>query len=85
MMFMARKSGVQITDKRVRLTSEVLGGIRLIKLYAWEAFYAHQITDLRAKEIAKVRMMAVARATLISVMTFLPIAASIFSFVSIAH
>ena len=57
-MINARQKGVKITDGRVRLTSEVLSGIRLIKLYAWEAFYAHQIGELRTVEIAKVRQIA---------------------------
>jgi ATP-binding cassette, subfamily C (CFTR/MRP), member 1 len=35
-MFRARLRGVKITDGRVRLTGEVLQGIRLIKYYAWE-------------------------------------------------
>ena len=74
-MFRNRRKGVGITDKRVRLTTEVfpcifnrhqntfnseqvLQGIRLIKAYAWEAFYAHQIGDYRAAEIARIRTMA---------------------------
>jgi ATP-binding cassette, subfamily C (CFTR/MRP), member 1 len=57
-MFKARLASVVVTDKRVRLTTEVLSGIRLIKLYAWETFYGHQIMELRRKEIAKIREMA---------------------------
>lgn len=57
-MFRARRSGVQVTDRRVRLTTEVLQGIRLIKFYAWEAFYAHQIAGLREDEIKQVRRIA---------------------------
>ena len=79
-MFLSRKSGVQITDRRVRLTSEVrvlytfqahldpslkrrsvaqvLQGIRLVKFYAWEAFYAHRIGKLREDEVAKIRRIA---------------------------
>ncbi|EIN05589.1 hypothetical protein PUNSTDRAFT_46907 [Punctularia strigosozonata HHB-11173 SS5] len=37
-MFRMRRQGVQITDSR---------GIRLVKQYAWEAFYARQISSLR--------------------------------------
>ena len=57
-MFTQRKTGVQITDKRVRLTSEVLQGIRLIKLYAWEAFYTRQLGELRMREIKTIRKTA---------------------------
>lgn len=35
LMVNQRWKGVKITDSRSRLTQEVLGGIRLIKIYAW--------------------------------------------------
>ena len=35
LMIDQRRKGVRITDSRSRLTQEVLGGIRLIKIYAW--------------------------------------------------
>ena len=57
-MFTQRKKGVKITDKRVRLTTEVLQGIRLIKFYAWEAFYTHQVGELRAREVKTIRKVA---------------------------
>jgi ATP-binding cassette, subfamily C (CFTR/MRP), member 1 len=50
-----REKGVKITDKRVRLTTEVLQGIRLIKMYGWEAFYYQQISTFREQEIKTVR------------------------------
>ena len=50
-----RAKGVEITDKRVRLTSEVLQGIRLIKMYGWEAFYYQQISNFREKEFETIR------------------------------
>lgn len=35
------------TDKRVNATSEILNGIRVIKMYAWEDAFANLIDDLR--------------------------------------
>jgi len=50
-----REKGVKkITDKRVRLTTEVLQGIRLIKMYGREAFYYQQINIFRGKEVKTV-------------------------------
>ncbi|KAJ6449098.1 hypothetical protein C8R47DRAFT_1229226 [Mycena vitilis] len=83
-MFTQRKKGVKITDTRVRLTNEVLQGIRLIKYYAWEAFYTHQIGDLREREIATVRKMGIARAALIALVTLIPVLASVLSFITYA-
>ncbi|KAJ3537700.1 hypothetical protein NM688_g6639 [Phlebia brevispora] len=84
MMFAQRKKGVVITDQRVRLTTEVLQGIRLIKYYAWESFYVHQIAALRARELKAVRKLAFARASLIAVVTIVPVLASVLSFITYA-
>ncbi|KAI0071668.1 multidrug resistance-associated ABC transporter [Panus rudis PR-1116 ss-1] len=81
-MFQQRKKGVVITDSRVRLTTEVLQGIRLIKFYAWEQFYSHQIGDLRAKELKTVRKMAIARSTIIACMVAIPMLASVLTFIT---
>ncbi|KIM43822.1 hypothetical protein M413DRAFT_434825 [Hebeloma cylindrosporum] len=83
-MFTQRKKGVKITDKRVRLTTEVLQGIRLIKFYAWEAFYTHQVGELRTREVKTIRKVAVARSIMIAAVTFIPILASTLSFITYA-
>ncbi|TFK36263.1 multidrug resistance-associated ABC transporter [Crucibulum laeve] len=83
-MFTQRKKGVKFTDKRVRISTEVLQGIRLIKFYAWEEFYTQQVGDLRAKEISTVRKSAIARSALIAVVTFIPVLASVLSFITYA-
>ena len=37
---------------------KVLSGIRLIKYYAWETFYAHQVNELREREARAIRRFA---------------------------
>jgi len=54
-MLRQRQKGVKITDKRVRLTTEVLQGIRLIKVYGWEKFYTQQIAIFRKAELDTIR------------------------------
>ena len=54
-IYKQRAKGAKITDKRVRLTTEVLQGIRLIKMYGWEAFYHQLINNFREKEMMTVR------------------------------
>ncbi|KAG6863993.1 hypothetical protein C0991_001277, partial [Blastosporella zonata] len=83
-MFTQRKKCVQFTDKRIRLTTEVLQGIRLIKFYAWESFYIDRLGRVRALEIKAIRKTWLARAILISVVTFIPILATILSFITYA-
>ena len=38
--------------------TKVLQGIRLIKAYAWEAFYANRVGGLRTKEINTMKNVA---------------------------
>ena len=96
-----REKGVKITDKRVRLTTEVLQGIRLIKMYGWEAFYYQQISNYRENEIKTVRkssyglsfgpyfmyiitshiFFSFAVAWLMGLFMFMPVLASLLSFV----
>ena len=40
----------KIADQRVKLTHEVLEGIRLIKMYTWDKIFERKIFDLRQKE-----------------------------------
>ncbi|XP_057563457.1 ATP-binding cassette sub-family C member 4-like [Hippopotamus amphibius kiboko] len=42
------------TDDRIRTLSEVITGIRTIKMYAWEKPFEDLITSLRRKEISKI-------------------------------
>ncbi|GJJ12903.1 hypothetical protein Clacol_007149 [Clathrus columnatus] len=81
-LIVQRTKGVGITDQRMRITTEVLQGIRLIKLYAWEMFYVNKIGDLRRRELKTIRKAAVAQAALISSVTAVPIVASILSFIT---
>ena len=38
-------------DKRIKLTTEVLGGIRILKYYAWEDPFRSKIEGIRAAEL----------------------------------
>ncbi|KAL0059429.1 hypothetical protein AAF712_013819 [Marasmius tenuissimus] len=83
-MFNQRKKGVAITDSRARLTNEVLQGIRLIKGYAWEDFYTTMVGNLRQKEVRTIRKSAIARSALIGFIVFVPVLASVLSFITYA-
>ncbi|OBZ78499.1 Canalicular multispecific organic anion transporter 1 [Grifola frondosa] len=81
-MFMQRAKGVKLTDQRVRLTTEILQGIRLLKFYAWEGFYAHHVGDLREREVNTIRSLSAARSGLIGIVTVVPVLASVLSFIT---
>ncbi|KAJ6446963.1 hypothetical protein O9K51_01738 [Purpureocillium lavendulum] len=45
----------QIAERRAKLMSEFLSGIRIIKYYAWEACFQNRISALREAELRKLR------------------------------
>ncbi|OWZ10198.1 ABC transporter [Phytophthora megakarya] len=44
-----------VIEERVKVTSESLQGIRVMKFYAWEESLAHRVETIRAKEITLLR------------------------------
>ncbi|KAF0691727.1 Aste57867_17103 [Aphanomyces stellatus] len=47
-----RRDILQVQAERVKLTNEVLQGIRVVKLYAWEVAIQNQLHDIRQRELA---------------------------------
>ncbi|TPP55792.1 Cystic fibrosis transmembrane conductance regulator [Fasciola gigantica] len=45
----------ETADSRIKMISEILGGIRVIKLYAWEPSFIKEVTRLRTQEIHYLR------------------------------
>ena len=52
----------QQADQRVKQCNELIQGIKVIKLLAWESFQAKTITDIRKKEIKLLFKLAAYRA-----------------------
>uniref|UniRef100_A0A673TNA9 Multidrug resistance-associated protein 4 n=1 Tax=Suricata suricatta TaxID=37032 RepID=A0A673TNA9_SURSU len=49
-----RNKTATFTDVRIRTMNEVITGIRIIKMYAWEKPFSDLVTSLRRKEISKI-------------------------------
>uniref|UniRef100_H2SRT2 Multidrug resistance-associated protein 4-like n=1 Tax=Takifugu rubripes TaxID=31033 RepID=H2SRT2_TAKRU len=49
-----RSKTATLTDSRIRTMNEVVSGIRIIKMYAWEKPFAALVSNIRSKEISKV-------------------------------
>ncbi|XP_039997776.1 multidrug resistance-associated protein 4 [Xiphias gladius] len=49
-----RSKTAVLTDSRIRIMNEVVSGIRIIKMYAWEKPFAALVSEVRRKEIAKI-------------------------------
>ncbi|CAI6345762.1 unnamed protein product [Macrosiphum euphorbiae] len=45
-------------DERVKLMNEILSGIKVLKLYAWEPSFEQKVLDIRGKEIKILRRAA---------------------------
>nr|XP_039258782.1 multidrug resistance-associated protein 4-like [Styela clava] len=43
-----------LTDERIRLMNEVINGMRIIKMYAWEKPFAKLVSNTRRKEVEKI-------------------------------
>ncbi|KAK1170047.1 multidrug resistance-associated protein 4-like [Acipenser oxyrinchus oxyrinchus] len=50
-----RSKTAAFTDTRIRTMNEVVSGMRIIKMYAWEKPFAKLVTEIRRKEISKVK------------------------------
>ncbi len=50
-------------DERVRMVTEILAGIKVLKLYAWEPSFVKRIGDIRNTEIGHLRAFQYLEAT----------------------
>ncbi|KAJ3057372.1 hypothetical protein HK097_008467 [Rhizophlyctis rosea] len=71
-----RRSVAPLTDSRVKLTQEVLQGIRVIKFFAWEASFSEKIEEIRKKEMRQVFKRAFLGAFVTAIAFALPIFAA---------
>ena len=55
---------MSLKDERIKLISEVLNGIKVLKLYAWEDSFGDRIQDIRDKEIHNLRIMSLLNAVM---------------------
>ena len=67
-------------DKRTKLMNEILGGIKVLKLYAWEKSFMQRITDLRSKELAALRAQAWLSGFMVFAFTSAPFLVALASF-----
>ena len=49
---------MQLKDRRIRLMNEVLNGIKVIKLYAWEDHFQGDVQTIRQRELTILKYTA---------------------------
>jgi ATP-binding cassette subfamily C (CFTR/MRP) protein 1 len=62
-----------VTDQRIKIMNEILNGIRVLKLYAWEMAFVRSITHIRKQELRYIRQDAIVSALSNLLWTFTPI------------
>lgn len=68
-----------IKDQRIKAMNEILNGIRVLKLYAWEMAFIRSITHVRQKELAYILRKAIISAISNILWTFTPILVRIYA------
>ncbi|GAA5952785.1 hypothetical protein JCM21900_005802 [Sporobolomyces salmonicolor] len=84
-MFGFRRKAMFWTDKRARLIGELLGGMKVLKFFAWEVPYLEKLGGYRAKELHQVRALLVSRAATTGVAMSLPTLATVIAFIVYAN
>ncbi|KAH7925483.1 ABC transporter [Leucogyrophana mollusca] len=81
-LFVLRQKSMQWTDKRSKLLQELLGGMRVIKFFAWEVPFLKRIADFRQQEMRYIRSLLIFRAGMNAFAISLPALASVIAFVT---
>ncbi|TPX36938.1 hypothetical protein SmJEL517_g00979 [Synchytrium microbalum] len=79
-----RTKAMAISDQRVRIFSEALSGIKVIKLYAWESSFLNVINSLRKGELEYVKSILNTRNLLAGATVVVPAFAMIFTYITYA-
>ncbi|GFR66633.1 LOW QUALITY PROTEIN: multidrug resistance-associated protein 1 [Elysia marginata] len=53
-----QRQNLEWKDKRIKMTSEVLSGIKVLKLYAWEESFQSRIMEIRHQEVLVLTKLA---------------------------
>uniref|UniRef100_A0A8B9JEY1 ATP-binding cassette, sub-family C (CFTR/MRP), member 8 n=1 Tax=Astyanax mexicanus TaxID=7994 RepID=A0A8B9JEY1_ASTMX len=71
----AQKSTLEYSSERLKKTNELLRGIKLLKLYAWEHIFCSSVEETRGKELTSLKAFALYTSVSIFMNAAIPIAA----------
>uniref|UniRef100_A0A8C9VY82 ATP-binding cassette, sub-family C (CFTR/MRP), member 9 n=1 Tax=Scleropages formosus TaxID=113540 RepID=A0A8C9VY82_SCLFO len=80
-----QKSTLDYSTDRLKKTTEILKGIKLLKLYAWENIFCNSVEETRTKELTSLRTFALYTSMSIFMNAAIPIAAVLVTFVTHAY
>ncbi|XP_044308124.1 ATP-binding cassette sub-family C member 9 isoform X2 [Varanus komodoensis] len=81
----AQKSTLDYSTERLKKTNEILKGIKLLKLYAWENIFCRSVEDTRMKELTSLKTFALYTSLSIFMNAAIPIAAVLATFVTYTY
>uniref|UniRef100_A0A673FT45 ATP-binding cassette, sub-family C (CFTR/MRP), member 8 n=1 Tax=Sinocyclocheilus rhinocerous TaxID=307959 RepID=A0A673FT45_9TELE len=81
----AQKSTLEYSSERLKKTNELMRGIKLLKLYAWEHIFCSSVEETRRKELTSLQTFALYTSISIFMNTAIPIAAVLVTFVAHVH
>jgi ABC-type multidrug transport system fused ATPase/permease subunit len=76
------------SDLRIKLTNEILNGIRIIKYYSWELPFVKKIDDIREKELVLLYKMNIALCVIVLLILAIPFVMPIiifYTFAKVSH
>uniref|UniRef100_A0A8C4Z856 ATP-binding cassette, sub-family C (CFTR/MRP), member 10 n=1 Tax=Gadus morhua TaxID=8049 RepID=A0A8C4Z856_GADMO len=76
------KHMLRYKDSRVKLVTELLFGVRVIKFYTWEPHFAHKISDCRQRELSHLKTIKYLDAVCVYTWAALPVVVSILTFLT---
>ncbi|XP_065145852.1 ATP-binding cassette sub-family C member 9 isoform X5 [Paramisgurnus dabryanus] len=80
-----QKSTLDYSTDRLKKTTEILKGIKLLKLYAWEKIFCNRVEETREKELTSLKTFALYTSMSIFMNAAIPIAAVLATFVTHAY
>uniref|UniRef100_H3CME3 ATP-binding cassette, sub-family C (CFTR/MRP), member 8 n=1 Tax=Tetraodon nigroviridis TaxID=99883 RepID=H3CME3_TETNG len=80
-----QKSTLEYSSERLKKTNELLRGIKLLKLYAWERIFCDSVEETRGKELTSLQAFALYTSISIFMNAAIPILAVLTTFVVHVH
>jgi len=77
-----REQTVVFTDERVKKTQEIMGSMRVIKFFGWEASFLDIINKLRSKELSRIRKSFIIYTGIDAVINVIPVFASSVTYIA---
>ncbi|KAG1678443.1 Canalicular multispecific organic anion transporter 2 [Nymphon striatum] len=80
-----QKEFLAIKDQRLKMITEILVGMKVLKLYAWESPFEDMIIKLRAKEVHFLRKSLLVQISVMNIFIFSPFGVSLLAFITFVY